>query len=539
MDNALIYQVQSLLSYNKIPFDREELAFQIKSHPSYPSLHAITGVLEHFAIDNLALDIPTTQEVLNQLPKTFLAQVETGSGKEFAVIINKGHKIEVIKEKKNSETLSPNQFLEKFTGIIVAVERTENVTEIKTKSSLSRKLILALLTITVASLIFLSNPSTTIVVYLILAILGSFVSIAIIKQQLGLQTDIGNTFCSSSDTTKDCNAVLSSKGALIFNTFKLSDISIVYFTGLTLSVMASIIIGHDFFHLLVMSLLATPVIIYSIYYQYAFAKAWCPLCLIVAGVLGIQGVIAGLYISEMITSSIDIRALLTSLGLFTMIIGFWSFLSPKMESLKKLKQIKIDYFKFKRNFDLFKTVLDKSPIINTTIPLTTEIIFGNKNAPLSIVIVTSPFCGHCKPVHTLVEEILKTKENQVAITVRFNVNTKEKESDLYKVTSRLTEIYLLDGPEECMKAMHDIYDGLAVQKWLTDWGTCKDSMLYDDILNAQNNWCQFNNINFTPEILINGRSFPKEYDRKDLAFFIEDLSENCLAQCLETNLQTY
>ena len=33
-------------------------------------------------------------------------------------------------------------------------------------------------------------------------------------------------------------------------------------------------------------------------------------------------------------------------------------------------------------------------------------------------------------------------------------------------------------------------------------------------------------INFTPEILINGKSFPKEYSRTDLIFFIEDLEEN-------------
>ena len=27
---------------------RDELEFQLLSHPSYPSLHAVTGVLDHF-----------------------------------------------------------------------------------------------------------------------------------------------------------------------------------------------------------------------------------------------------------------------------------------------------------------------------------------------------------------------------------------------------------------------------------------------------------------------------------------------------------
>ena len=45
-------------------------------------------------------------------------------------------------------------------------------------------------------------------------------------------------------------------------------------------------------------------------------------------------------------------------------------------------------------------------------------------------------------------------------------------------------------------------------------------------LEREKEWCKENTINFTPEILINGRSFPKEYNRSDLIFFIEELEEN-------------
>jgi hypothetical protein len=44
-----------------------------------------------------------------------------------------------------------------------------------------------------------------------------------------------------------------------------------------------------------------------------------------------------------------------------------------------------------------------------------------------------------------------------------------------------------------------------------------------DQLKKEREWCEMNNINFTPEILINGKSFPKEYDRADLQYFINDL----------------
>ena len=45
------------------------------------------------------------------------------------------------------------------------------------------------------------------------------------------------------------------------------------------------------------------------------------------------------------------------------------------------------------------------------------------------------------------------------------------------------------------------------------------------ILKTQKEWCSDHAKNFTPEILINGYAFPKEYKREDLFFFIEDLEE--------------
>lgn len=536
MENSLIYQVQLLLSYHKISFDKEELAFQIQSHPSYPSLHSITGVLEHFGIDNLALDIPATQEVLKQLPKSFIGQVYSEQGKDFVVVINKGQKIEVIKDSKTKEVYNPISFLKKFTGIIVAIEKTEIITEKHTISSNIRKGLLTLLGVLFAGLILVSYPSLNTVAYLILALSGFAVSLAIIKQQFGFQTNIGNALCSNADATKDCNAVLTSKGATVLKDIKLSDISLTYFGSLSSAIIISIIGNYNLTYLFMMSLLATPIIIYSIIYQSAFAKAWCPLCILIASILGIQSVIAGFYIENNINFDIDSILIYTILLIAS--ISIWRYIKPKIELFKNLKQNKIEYFKFKRNFDLFKTVLDKSPQIDTEIPLTSEIVFGNKKAALQVVIVTSPFCGHCKPVHSLIENILQSKQNEVGITIRFNVNTDNKETNLYKITSRLTEIYYTNDADSCMQAMHDIYGEMTPQKWLSKWGSCKKLSIYGEVLRLQNEWCSSNSINFTPEILVDGRSFPKEYNREDLVFFIEDLSENCKNNCSNTVIQT-
>ena len=54
---------------------------------------------------------------------------------------------------------------------------------------------------------------------------------------------------------------------------------------------------------------------------------------------------------------------------------------------------------------------------------------------------------------------------------------------------------------------------------------CTDFEHYKNLIKNEYDWCISNAINFTPEILINGKSYPKAYDRDDLIYFIEDLSD--------------
>jgi hypothetical protein len=82
--------------------------------------------------------------------------------------------------------------------------------------------------------------------------------------------------------------------------------------------------------------------------------------------------------------------------------------------------------------------------------------------------------------------------------------------------------------------MHDIYGGMDSNIWFKKWGNCYEKEQYLNILKKDNDWCTSNKINFTPEILINGKSFPNEYDRGDLIYFIEDLIDES-----ESNISKY
>ena len=525
MKDSLYYHVQQLLTYNTIALDQKELAFQIQSHPSYPSLHAVTGVLDHFNVDNIALDVPVNQETLVQLPKSFLAQVKTKQGEQFAVVVNKGLYYNVILSKKKKDKLTIAKFLNIFTGIVVAVEKTDVIDDKKNNSKLFDYALIGISSMLLLGLFYLAKPSIVSALFLFTSIIGIVISVAIKKQEQGVQTILGNAFCSGASDAKDCDAVLTSKGANIFNNYKLSDIGLIYFTGLTLAVFALILFNLNLAFPYAIGLIAFPITLYSIYYQAIIVKKWCLLCLSVVVVLWAQAVLVALNFNILTSFSWSLNsALLTGLG-FLSALTIWNLLVPQLTELQELKQLKIDHFKFKRNFNLFNTLLEKSKTIDTTISDVSEIVFGNPSSNLEITLVTSPFCGHCKPVHTLVENILKKYSENVKILIRFNANVSNPDNNLVKITSRLIEIYNTEGATACLTAMHSIYNGQQSEHWLQEFGACQNTEDTFSILKKENDWCTTHNINFTPELLINGRSFPKEYNRSDLIYFIEDLNE--------------
>lgn len=528
MKDTLSFLVQSLLQKNKINIDSEELDFQIQSHPSYPSLHAITGVLSHFDIDNIAIRVPVDKETLEQLPNSFIAQLEVNGITDFALVVKKGNNYKTIYNNKEKKSLNQTSFLEQFTGIVVGVEKDEakNTNQVSTSSFQKPLFVAALALLTI--LFFYSAPSLFASLYFVLAIAGVIVSLLIIQHDLGISSKIIDSICSQESKTTNCNAVLNSKGATVYKNIKLSDVSLVYFLSISISALFISLTGTTINTLYLISLTATPVVLYSIYYQVKISKNWCVLCLAIASVLVLQASIY--FLSYFAFSIFNIETALIIAFSFITIASVWLFISSKLKQEQEFKKLKIQSTKFKRNFDLFNTLLQQTEQINTSIPNTPEIVFGNVNAPLNLTIITNPFCGHCKSVHNLIEDILKKHHNAINITVRFNINTSNLESNGVLVTSRLMEVFNTEGEVKCLEAMHDIYNNGDIKAWLAKWKKCSNTANYINSLEAENKWCLDNHINFTPEILVNGKSYPKAYDRNDLIYFIEELNEACSTQ---------
>ena len=145
MNNNLTHLVQKLLKKNAIHFDHSELDFQIQSHPSYPSLHAITGVLDHFNIENVAAEVPVDQETLVQLPDYFIAQINTEKGQDLIHVERKQEHYLITNTHNQENKHTENEFLTLFTGILIVVEAPETGISNTKKISLTPYLVAGLL----------------------------------------------------------------------------------------------------------------------------------------------------------------------------------------------------------------------------------------------------------------------------------------------------------------------------------------------------------------------------------------------------------
>ncbi|MEE9406811.1 MAG: vitamin K epoxide reductase family protein [Polaribacter sp.] len=518
MKNSIIYLVEQLLKRNKIGFDKKELSFQIQSHPSFPSLFSITDVLHHFNIDNIATKVSVTLEVLLQLPDCFIAQVYKGNDKDLVIVVRKDLDYILIdssgKENKTTETY----FLQIFTGIIVAVEKEDENKKSQPKTINSTLKYIIFFVILIVIFIVNETPLTTLF-FFYTSLIGVLVSIAIVKQELGLNSLIGNAFCASINEKKDCDAVLNSNGAKLFKNYKLSDLCLIYFFCLGVSSFLIIIQNSSINILYALSLLTLPITIYSIYYQLKVIKKWCLLCLSIVGVLWLQ--ISTTFFLETIDTNFYYKPFLIILFTFLSIIVIWNSIKPLLLELKEAKTERIEFLRFRRNYSIFSSLLTKPTRIATQIKNTSEIILGDKDSLLEIVVITSPFCGFCIPVHKTIENIIRKYKNNVKIIIRFNTDTTETDNQLLKIASRLLEIYNTRGQEFFISAMNEVYENPI--EWMGNQKYFKPNQKYLEVLKKQNHWCIQNKINFTPEILINGKPFPKEYNKTDLIYFIEDL----------------
>jgi uncharacterized membrane protein/protein-disulfide isomerase len=526
MQSNLVFLVNKLLIANAIYIDQEELALQISSHPSYPSLHAITGVLSHFGIVNMAFEVPVSADIISELPTSFIAHFQNKEAQEDFVLVQiKKNKVLITNATNKKEKLTIAEFLSRWKGILVVVEKD---TSIKTASKpntwkqLPIVLLLVVVLYALATTLFMTVPNA---IYILLMAVGTYISYLIIKHELGFNSQAIDSVCNGSEKTS-CDAVLNSNGARILGLFKMSDVSLVYFASLLLASIV-LILSHNSFisSLLVLGVLAIPVVAYSLFYQKFVVKKWCPLCLATIVILCCQIALA-FWINPR-TFTFDVVGFLIVLVSGLSVISLYSLIKPVIISKQKLQKEQVASLKFKRDFSLFNAIYQQADYLNTQIANLTELTFGNPDTKLKLTLITSPTCGFCKPKHQQAAQLLTNNQVDILLTIRFNISPQNKENPAYKIANILINIYQEDK-NKCLEAMHKIYaQDSDIKKWLKQYHYYSETD-QEENLKKSYDWCVANQINFTPAVYLNNKTYPKAYEIQEIALFADDISQPSL-----------
>ncbi|WP_196891521.1 vitamin K epoxide reductase family protein [Aureivirga marina] len=520
MYNSIFDLIYNFLKLHNTQVEKEEMKLQLESHPDFPSLFSITELFNHFSINSSVYEVPVEENTLDYFENSFLAQIKKEKEEEIAIIKINGEIWEISTDGKKFEKIEKPEFLKIWTGICMVIEEVnfESSTNSQNKIVEYSKYFF-LITGLIFFFIFGLN---SILEYsqFSLSLIGLTFSILILFQELEINSTLGSKICNSENNT-GCNSVIKS-GMKILG-FKMSDLTILYFSTSLISWIAfSLLNIQNFTLLFLISLLSFPIAFYSIYSQKIVLKQWCKLCLGIISILVIQAVIFLSFSDEILINSSFYNSLLiySVIGILSMII--WYPIKNLLKKSQELQKTQISFTKFKRDFELFKLLSEKE--VNYPVnKIENEIVLGNENGLLEILVVTNPLCGFCKKTHAAIEKVLNKKNENIRIVIRFNVNTNEIH-DGNKIPLRLLELYH-QNKESVLEPMHEIYsEGSNPKNWLQKWGAT-DNENFLEILKQEESWCKQNGITFTPLVLVDGKKFPDKFEYEDILYFIDELIE--------------
>lgn len=521
MEDKLYNILEKFVINNNIKINPEDFKLQLQSNPSFPNIKSISDTLDYFGIDNIVANVP--KDALEQLPECFLAVMETDTSKNLTQVLRKKNNIKLFKDDGSKETVSVSDFKTMWNGTIIAVEKsTEEINKQRNYFKNPITLLSVLTIIIISFSLFSLEPQA--IAYTVFAIIGCYISYFIIRESLGLENKSTSKICNSAANNTSCNDVINAKNSKIFNLVSLSDASITFFTSIVLTIF---FFGFNPSFFLGLSALSVPIIVYTIYSQAFILKKWCPLCLGVSGILIAQLVTSLLFINPL---DFDVSYITKSILLAVAIYLIWLSVKELILKAKDKEQIQTDFLKFKRNENLFNTLLHKEKL-SSTVNISSEnsISFGNLNAPLEITSITNPLCGYCTKAFEGYDTLLKTYGDKIRLNIIFNVPSENIEQPATQISQKIISLYMVN-PSEAYKALKNWFKIKDVDTWQLEYGIPnKDASL--KILQQHTNWCDNKGINYTPATLIGDYFFPKEYEIKDLSLFIDSLTE----QKKETN----
>lgn len=512
--------ISDLFHALNVKHNKSALEKRIQTHPDYPSLQGITGILNEYKVENIAFR--ATLEQLNQvqLPILLFMQEQNGT---FALLHSITDTEAVVSTEMHSKKkYSIEQFTQHWSGIAVLAEASENSKEPELITEAPNTSYAPQVAIAIFALILLTMPalSSSPLFLLLLAIKTAGLAMVslLAAHELGVDTALTNKLCSLTKST-GCNEVLKSKAASLFGKIKLADIGLIYFTSTLLTLAAAAIFGHAANVLPLLSWLAVlslPFVLFSVIYQLTVIKKWCPFCMGVATMLVLEAISALLL--NGVQLAIPAPNAISAALLFTILTSIaWMLIKPLLNDNIRLENFENLYIRLKRKPEVLKGLLSENAPISIA-PFEAEVILGNPNAKLVITEVVNPFCRPCANSFSKLHSLLNESNSQVRVNLRFLV-ANNREHKAFKVAAHLISLAKTLPETTLREAVLSWFTHTDYDKWIAQYPAAITEEDYKAV-ELQNHWAESLGINATPTIYVNGHRWKLDMDLYDLKYSV-------------------
>lgn len=529
-DTALLLKnLRYLLALLKVPITQQSLRETLLKHPDYPSMEAVSDTLREYNLETLSVRLE--EEHLAEIPYPALCHSNAGGGRFLILEKYEAGTITYFDASWGRKQKPVGVFASEaqWSGAVMLIHTSERSGEAdyqKKRTAEKLRITSNYTAYLLAGLLLLLPVFKLPLAYLpiyALQLAGGFFSFVLLQRQFGAATTLTQAFCKAGGKS-DCDAVIHSPASRLFGFIHLSELGIWYFVGnLILLLLASFAVLPVFGTLLVITLLALPFSLFSVYYQWRVLKKWCPLCLAVMGVFWLQ-------VAAILPFSTHFSFLWDAV-LFSFTLPLMAGIAVRHRLLDsfKIPQLEKKLNRFMRSERIFESLMQGQPIIEVG-RLKREFSFGAENGLVHMVIVSNPLCSPCSLAHTVADQLIRQYGEQLTLTYRFLVNLQNKAGNDVEVARHLAALHLCAPKETVSNALSAWFEGArtqSVEAWKANYPLSREVNMVevDDMLREQDAWCRQTRVNVTPTILINGKRLPEEYSLTDLKYHIGQLLE--------------
>ncbi|MDD4757111.1 MAG: vitamin K epoxide reductase family protein, partial [Prolixibacteraceae bacterium] len=460
MEDNAVFVLQKAVQQLKIEVNKESIKEDLLSNPYYPSLKSICDTLKKYNVEYYPLRL--TIEEIKELEMAFIAHSDQGGGRLVFVKEIKNNKVTFFVSEEKIETRDFEDFSKLLSGAVVLMQakedsgehgyKTKRQNEIINKSLLPLGIV-SIITWIIFNLSSISNilgfqPGYIFGGLIATKITGLVASVFLVLHELKVHTPIVDKICRFNSKT-DCDTVLNSNASKLFGWINWADAGLIYFTG-TLLFLSTATESYSLWILSLISAMALPYPVFSIYYQAVKTKKWCPFCLLVQLVLIAEFILLFPLIK---TVSISVTNLLTITVSFLVPASLWFIFKSRFTNLQQYEKIKYSYLSFKRNPQIFKSLLQNNEFIEIA-PTRNSLILGNPEASITITAFLSLHCGPCKNAFIQFENLLENCQD-VNVNAIFSVHDDEQSK---KLINSIYYIYQTKGQSDTLNFLFKWYN---------------------------------------------------------------------------------